>query len=251
MKRDKRMRDAHTNQRTKSLPGIRCLAARLLLAALGCAAFGQATSACAQEIQIGFDFLTVVPRGQFKDNIKNNGYGASGQFLVRVKQSPILVGIDMGGVVYGSETRKETLLPSVPEVRIDVTTGNNIFLTHFLVRAEPRHGAVRPYVDGLIGFKYLFTSTSINIDSENNASETNLSDLTFSYGFGGGVQVRLNPNPKRLEVLLDGKVRYLRGARAEYLREGSIRRENGAVFFDVLRSRTDVVTAQVGIAFRF
>lgn len=251
MKRDKRMRDAHTNQRTKSLPGIRFLAARLLFAALCCAAFGQATAARAQEFQAGVDFLTVLPRGEFKDNIKNNGYGAGGHFLVRLKQSPILVGIDLGGVVYGSETRKVTLLPDVPEVRADVTTSNNIFLTHFLVRAQSRHGAVRPYADGLIGFKYLFTNTSINIDSENGASETNLSDLTFSYGFGGGVQVRLNPNPKRLEVLLDGKVRYLRGSRAEYLREGSIRRENGAVFFDVLRSRTDVVTAQVGITFRF
>ena len=251
MKRDNPMRDAHTNQSTKSLPGIRTLAARLLLASFCCAAFGQAIDARAQEFQIGFDFLTVFPRGEFKDNIKNNGYGAGGDFLVRLKQSPILIGVDLGGVVYGSETRKVTLLADVPEVRADVTTGNNIFLTHLLVRAEPRHGAVRPYADGLIGFKYLFTNTSINIDSENNASETNLSDLTLSYGFGGGVQVRLNPNPKRLEVLLDGKVRYLRGSRAEYLREGSIHRENGAVFFDVLRSRTDVVTAQVGITFRF
>jgi hypothetical protein len=251
MKRDKRMRNDHTNQQIKSPPGIRNLAVRLLLAALCGAAFGQGTDARAQEFQAGVDFLTVLPRGEFKDNIKNNGYGVGGHFLVRLKQSPILVGIDLGGVVYGSETRKVTLLPDVPEVRAEVTTGNNIFLTHFLVRAQPRHGVVRPYADGLIGFKYLFTNTSINIDSENSASETNLSDLTLSYGFGGGVQVRLNPNPKRLEVLLDGKVRYLRGSPAEYLREGSIRRENGAVFFDVLRSRTDVVTAQVGITFRF
>ncbi len=249
------MRDDHTNQPTASLPCVRLLTARLLAARLLCAAFcwaALAQASAAQDFQAGLDFLTVIPRGEFKDNIKNNGYGVGGQFLVRVGPSPILMGVDLGGVVYGSETRRERLLPNVPEVRVDVTTSNNIFLTHLLVRAEPRHGAVRPYLDGLIGFKYLFTKTTINLDSEdNNPSETNLSDLTLSYGFGGGVQVRLNPHPKRLEVLLDGKVRYLRGSRAEYLREGSIRREGGEVFFDVLRSRTDVVTAQVGITFRF
>ncbi|HJQ23952.1 MAG TPA: hypothetical protein VKA60_08540 [Blastocatellia bacterium] len=223
-----------------------------LLAVLCLFAFGELADARAQEFQAGVDFLTVVPRGEFRDNVRNNGYGAGGQFLVRIKQSPLLVGIDLGGVVYGSETRQVGLLPEVPEVRVDVTTSNNIFLTHLLVRAEPRRGAVRPYADGLIGFKYLFTNTSINLDSEgNNPSETNLSDSTLSYGFGGGVHVRLNPHPRRLEVLLDGRVRYLRGSRADYLREGSIRRENGTVFFDVLRSRTDIVTAQVGVTFQF
>jgi len=246
------MRDDHTNQFGRSIFGIRKLAAHLLLAMSCGGAFGFMTEVRAQEFQFGFDFLTVLPRGEFKDNIKNNGYGAGGHFLVRLKQSPILVGIDLGGVTYGSETRRERLLADVPDVRVDVTTKNNIFLTHFLVRAQPRHGAVRPYVDGLIGFKYLFTNTTIDINSEdNNPSDTNLSDLTLSYGVGGGLQIRLNPNRQRPAVLLDAGVRYLRGARAEYLREGSIRRENGAVFFDVLRSRTDVMTAEVVVTFRF
>jgi opacity protein-like surface antigen len=116
---------------------------------------------------------------------------------------------------------------------------------------QPRHGAVRPYVDGLIGFKYLYTNTTIEIDTENSPSDTNLSDVTLSYGVGGGVQVQLTSSRRRPVVLLDAGVRYLRGGRAEYLREGSIQREDGVVFFDVLRSRTDVVTAQVGVTFRF
>jgi hypothetical protein len=241
-----------SKQRTRQVPGPRRRAVRWLIAALCLVAFGEFADARAQEFQAGVDFLTIIPRGEFKDNVRNNGYGAGGQFLVRIKQSPILIGVDLGGVVYGSETRKVTLLPEVPEVRADVTTSNNIFMTHLLVRAEPRRGVVRPYAEGLIGFKYLFTTTSIDLDSEdNNPSETNLSDSTLSYGFGGGLHVRLNPHPRRVEVLLDGRVRYLRGSRAEYLREGSIRRENGNVFFDVLRSRTDIVTAQVGITFQF
>jgi opacity protein-like surface antigen len=229
---------------------VHTLAVRLSAALLCGLAFVQAGTARAQEIQFGFDFLTVFPRGEFRDNISNNGYGAGGHFLVRVKQSVLLVGADVGGVVYGSETRHAQLLADVPDVRVDVTTRNNIVLTHFLARVQPRHGAVRPYVDGLVGFKYLYTNTSIDIGSENNPSETNLSDLTSSYGVGGGVQVQLTSNRRRPAVLLDAGVRYLRGSRAEYLKEGSIDAESG-IFFPVLRSRTDVVTAQVGVTFRF
>jgi hypothetical protein len=214
---------------------------------------GHYAPAQAQEIQFGVDFNTVIPRGGFSENITNNGYGIGAQFLVRVAGSPLLVGADAGFVVYGSEKHKQIFSPSIPEFEVEVKTDNNIALTHLLLRAQPRSGAVRPYVDGLIGFKYLFTDTSITNDfnDEELASTTNFSDFTFSYGFGGGVQVRLAALGNNNEVLLDTKLRYLRGSRAEYLKEGSIRRDSGGVSFDVLSSRTDVVGFQVGVTFRF
>lgn len=117
-------------------------------------------TAPAQEFQAGIDFISVIPNGQFKQNIKNNGYGGGGQFLVRVRQSPFLLGVDLGIVNYGSVSRKEPILPSIPDVRVDVSTDNNIFLAHFLVRAQPRRGDVRPYIDGLLGLKHLFNVSS-------------------------------------------------------------------------------------------
>lgn len=154
---------------------------------------------------------------------------------------------------YGSDEHKEPISETIPELRVKVRTNNNIALTHLLLRAQPRTGNVRPYADALIGFKYLFTNTTILNDSngEELASTKNLSDLVFSYGFGGGVQVRLGRVGRSGDIALDGKVRYLRGARAEYLKEGSVRREDGSVFFDVLSSRTDVVAVQIGVTFRF
>jgi opacity protein-like surface antigen len=165
----------------------------------------------------------------------------------------VLLGVDAGYSLYGSDEHKEPISETIPELQVKVRTNNNIVLTHFLVRAQPRTGNVRPYIDGLIGFKYLFTDTSIINDSsgEELASTKNLSDLTLSYGFGGGVQVRLARLGRNGDISLDGKVRYLRGQQADYLKEGSIRRENGSVSFDVLTSRTDVVTVQVGVTFRF
>src|SRR4030095_12911345 len=206
-----------------------------------------------QEFQLGIDFTTVIPQGEFNRNIRTNGYGVGGQFLVRLANTPILLGVDAGYAVYGSDEHTEPISETIPEVRVKVRTTNNIVFTHFIARAQPRTGKVRPYIDGLIGFKYLFTDTSIinDFNDEEIASTKNLSDGTRSYGVGGGVQIRLARIGTTGDVALDGKVRYLRGQRAEYLKEGSIRRENGSVFFDVLSSRTDVVTVQVGVTFRF
>ena len=50
----------------------------------------------AQSFQVGIDFTTVIPRGEFKQNIENNGYGASGNFLVALGRSPLLGGSGCG-----------------------------------------------------------------------------------------------------------------------------------------------------------
>jgi opacity protein-like surface antigen len=213
---------------------------------------GSVSSADAQQIQVGIDFATVAPRGSFSENVTNNGYGVGGQFLVGLGRSPFHLGVDAAFTNYGSDEHEEPLSTTIPEVDIKVRTDNNIILTHLLLRAQPRSGRVRPYADGLVGLKYLFTRTSINNEfDEEIASTTNLSDTTLSYGFGGGLQVRLANIGSGGDVSFDTKVRYLRGSHAEYLKKGSIRRENGSVSFDVLSSRTDVLTVQVGVTFRF
>jgi len=215
--------------------------------------WGAASSAQAQEIQFGVDVTTVIPTGDFSKNVTNNGYGVGVQFLRSFGKKPLLLGVDAAFATYGSDEHTEPISETIPELRVKVRTNNNITLTHLVLRAQPRTGIVRPYADALIGFKYLSTDTTILNDSndEELTSTKNLSDLVFSYGFGGGVQVRLGRVGRSGDISLDGKVRYLRGSRAEYLKEGSIRRENGSVFFDVLSSRTDVVTVQIGVTFRF
>ena len=155
---------------------------------------GGATIARAQERQAGVYFTTVVPHGEFSENVTNNGYGVSGQILVRLGGSPFLAGGDLGIAVYGSESRREPISTTIPNLQVRVRTTNNIFFSHFVLRAQPRTGPVRPYFDGLIGLKHLFTKTSISdlSDDETIASSTDLSDTALSYGFGGGLQI---PNP--------------------------------------------------------
>jgi len=214
---------------------------------------GGATIVSAQDAaQVGAYFSTIIPRGDFSENVTNNGYGVGGQFLARLAGSPFMAGGDLGISVYGSESRREPISTTIPNLQVRVRTSNNIFLAHFVVRAQPRTGVVRPYFDGLIGLKHLFTRTSISdlTDGETIASSTDLSDTALSYGFGGGLQIPLTKG-REGKVVLDTGVRYLRGGRAEYLRKGSIREVNGQVLFDVLSSRTDVLAVQVGVMFRF
>jgi hypothetical protein len=53
------------------------------------------------------------------------------------------------------------------------------------------------------------------------------------------------------EVLIDFRIRYLFGGEATYLKEGSITVSDGAVEIDARRSRTDLLTYQLGVSFNF
>src|SRR5262249_56238129 len=68
-------------------------AARVLSVSFLSLLIGGATIVGAQDAaQAGVYFTTIVPRGGFSENVTNNGYGASGQFLVPLAGSPILAG---------------------------------------------------------------------------------------------------------------------------------------------------------------
>jgi hypothetical protein len=143
---------------------------------------------------------------------------------------------------------------TIPDALVTVNTNNNLLLVHARARVQPRSGRWRPYVDGLFGFKYIYTKTSIDLGSSCSGSicssvgvdTTNLDDLGLSYGGGGGVMIGLGSAPRRAK--LDLSLRYIAGSESDYLREGAIRRESGQAILDVSHSRTDIVVLYVGIA---
>ncbi len=72
---------------------------------------------------------------------------------------------------------------------------------------------------------------------------------------GGGLLINLY-SPDEGEgsfesLFLDLKVRYLLGTEAEYLKEGSVTIDNGNVYYDVSKSKTDLLITQVGVMFYF
>jgi len=208
--------------------------------------------------QAGGSLTLGFPQNEFADNVDNIGFGLTGQFLFCFPQSPLSVGASMNFLIYGSETYEDQLTQGAP-VYVDVTTTNNIIMTHLLLRLQPPRGSVRPYVDGLLGFNYLWTRTRIeNQVDEEIAGTTNFDDITFGWGGGVGISFRVferreNANyydgPKA--VFIEAGVRYLRGGDAEYLKEGSIQQTGDDFVYDVLQSITDIMTYHLGATIAF
>jgi len=208
--------------------------------------------------QAGCNFTLGFPQGDFKNNVDRIGLGFSGHFLYNLHQSPISAGVSLGFLIYGSETREEPFSTTIPEIMVDVTTRNNIFMCHFLLRFQPIEGKLQPYFDGLFGFNYLWTETGIYNQGSNYeiASNVIFDDWTLSYGAGGGLMIQVyeksqNKTENLFALYIDLGARYLKGGKAEYLREGSIIRENGDIVYEINSSATDLITAHIGITVTF
>lgn len=167
------------------------------------------------------------------------------------------IGISINYLIMGSEGRREPFSTTIPDVEVEVTTTNSIWLGHFVMRMQYPRGIFRPYLDGLVGLNSLVTSTEIDdVDDfdEPIASSTNKSDIAFSYGGGAGLLFKVYEDEKEEEIkviLVDVGVRYIFGGEAEYLTEGSIRRVSGRVTYDVHQSKTDIITGHIGFVVRF
>src|SRR3990167_8747900 len=167
----------------------------------------------------GLNFMLGFPSGEFKENVKRTGFGLSGHFLFLAPalDRPFGIGLNIGYLNYGQETRREPFSLTIPDVTVDVERSNNLVNFHVLFQLGFGSGSVRPFVEGLFGGSYIFTETSIR--SERNGQEvatsTNLDDFAWSYGAGGGVLILLSSGEEGDDVgslFLDLKARYLFGS---------------------------------------
>ena len=205
--------------------------------------------------QAGLGLMMGVPVGEFADNV-DFAAGISGQFDVGVGASPVSIGLEGTYLWYGGESRDVPLV-GLPGLTARVETSNDMYLLHGRVRVQKREGRMRPYVDGLVGFNYLATTTSVageescssvgsgSYCSEDGDSIANLDDLAFSAGGGAGVMVGLGGAPHRMR--LDLSVRYLYGGEAKYLTEEYFPTE-GQAQLEARRSRTDMVFVYIGLS---
>ncbi len=236
---------------------IECLVSLTLVILL---AWGVAPAFSQEKFQAGAHFMLGFPQGEFRQNVENTGFGGNFYFAYRFPRSFLAAGVSLGFSIYGSERREEPLSLTVPDLIVDVRTTNAIVLCHLFLRIQPPQGRFRPYLDGLVGLNYLTTDTSIHeYDGweDNRISSNNYNDLALSYGMGGGaivslVEFRREGSGQRVFSLdLDMGIRFLKGGEAEYLKKGSVHREDGFVTYDVYRSKTDILKAYLGVSFIF
>ncbi|MCY3772426.1 MAG: hypothetical protein OXG98_10465 [Gemmatimonadetes bacterium] len=211
----------------------------------------------------GIGILGGFPTGEFGENVKNPGIGLSGFAGYMIPRTPAVIGLDLGYMIYGHERRTEQFSLTIPDVLVDVVTENNIFSMNAFLRLQTKSDPLRFYVEGVVGFHYLFTSTTIEelfgFSGEDIASSTNLDDFAFTKGVGGGLLIELwrggedrTPQNRSLRtVSLDFRMRYHDGSQADYLKRGDIVRRAGTAELNITKSTTDLITAHLGIALDF
>jgi hypothetical protein len=210
--------------------------------------------------QAGLNFLMGFPQSDFSENVDHTGFGLSGHFAYQIPQTPVALGAALGFLIYGRESRKEPLSPTIPDIVVRVETTNNILTGHLLLRVQPMTGdaRVRSYLEGLLGFHYLWTETSLKGSDwdDNDISSKNYDDVAMSYGGGGGLMIRVYQGKKEqsegfYSINIDVGARYLFGGEATYLKEGDIKRENGTVIYSPSQSTTDLLITTVGVTVTF
>ncbi|TDJ00581.1 MAG: hypothetical protein E2O76_05050 [Caldithrix sp.] len=70
----------------------------------------------AQDFQVAVNFLLGQPKDEFKENVEDFGFGIGGMFAFRPGNSPLLIGVDVEYMIYGSETRKVPFSLTIPDV---------------------------------------------------------------------------------------------------------------------------------------
>ena len=211
----------------------------------------------------GFGILGGFPSGEFGDNVKNPGIGISGYVGYMIPRAPAVIGLDLGYLIYGHERRTEQFSLTIPDVLVGVVTENNIFSMNAFLRLQTNPNPLRFYVEGFVGFHYLFTSTTIEdlprFSGEDIASSTNLDDFAFTKGVGGGLLIevwngseeRTPQNRSLRSVSLELRMRYHDGSEADYLKRGDIVRRSGTAELNITKSTTDLITAHFGVAIDF
>lgn len=213
-----------------------------------------------ERFQAGGFFMMGTPQNDFRDFVQRGAYGGNFYFAHRLGRSPVLLGAGFGFMFYGWNEREVPFSQTVPDVFVDVVTMNYVLRGHVFLRMQPSRGRLRPYLDALLGLNHLRTDTRVEDDGWDNqeaiASTNWIQDTAVSYGMGGGLMIPLRYHSNRrgkgsTGIYLDIGMRFLKGGRAEYMVENREIETGGAPLYDVVASKTDLLTAHIGISFMF
>lgn len=193
-----------------------------------------------------------LPQGPFRDQLDKAGFGMKGTVGLHVPQSPLYAGIDFSFLTFGTDRRKEVFSSNIPDVRVQVDNSYNMASGLGLLRFTGQDFVFRPYIEGLLGFNYLFTQSTVRSGGEEVASDINLDDFAPAYGIGAGVQYLIWDGQQVYGTLmyLNMQLRYIRGGNAEYVLPGTIDTSGQAAQFDTADSRTDTAYIQIGMSIR-
>lgn len=208
---------------------------------------------------IAFGVQVAQPTGQFKQQYDGYPIGVAANFSAPLSRSPLEIGFGYAWNNMGSQTEEVSVLvgQDIDGDNIyengDLQIRSNTNRFQMMARLRPFNGMIQPYVDGVAGLETYRTKTTIEVVSdyvgysEGQNADTQLFDMTYSFGWAAGLRIRLAPN-----IFLDGRFESLIGGPAKYIDQNSIEVINATdLDFEIKSSRTDKFTYQLGLAATF
>lgn len=197
---------------------------------------------------LGMSFIVGAPLEHFSDFV-GAGYGA--EFSGRLQLEPqgiVSLRADMGFLIYGYDSR--TVAGCGCDTK--VYTSNGIFFGGIGPELAVPLDWARPYLNAFVGFGYFSTSSSEGSGwwDEDPVYTEYLGDGTFSWGFGGGIEVNLRQGPTPLFLNLGA--RYHQNGIMKYLTEGDIQdNPDGSVTVFPVVSEANLISFRIGLTVGF
>jgi opacity protein-like surface antigen len=222
-----------------------------------------------EQTTFGMNLHVISPQGAFRQEIERLGVGIQFGGSYRFSGTPFALGGEFAFHNYGIDSRDEPLSTTIPDLKVRVENSYNQLAFLLVGRAEPNpSGGFRPYLEALWGGNYFFTETSIrnrfSTDDEPIARDTNIDDWALTWGGGAGIQLLVHETTGEVfdgigndlknvptKIFVNIGARYLLGNEATYLKEGSVRVNNGQVTYETSRSKTDMMIIQLGVTVKF
>ena len=196
-------------------------------------------------------FTTAFPMGEFKDFTASTGFGTTTEFFFFTpsEKVPYGVGLNFSYVSYGLRFVND---PYDNELSLSFNKANNFASVHILFQVGSYSGSVRPYFETLFGGSYIFSNTEIGYDYYGPISLW-IDDWAWSYGAGVGLKFLSLGDAyfNHVSVYIDLKVRYLFGTTTSYLDRQSIIFYYDTIEYSLIESKTDMLTASIGLYFFF
>lgn len=192
-----------------------------------------------------------IPTGEFDRTLGKNMFMLDAHLAYPLGHIPVL----QGGFAFGYSVmgKNERTVPITTDYQGitegTLTTRCKVFSYHPLLRLNPLQGHIRPYVDGMVGFRQFSTTSKVTADGvEGNISkERDQTDVAFSTGWAAGVMVTLGDL-----AYVEARVERFDSGKATYADPESVTvSDQGVVGFNTLTSNTDVTNVLVGIGVRF
>lgn len=227
------------------------LVSKLLFIALICSG-----SLNGQDYNIDFSFALGNPQGSFAQSLDRNAYGVDASVTAKIPNMPVHIGAGFIYQNFGWTERNEYFNSNIHEVDVRVRTTNNMVTPHLLLRLEPAFGRLSPFLEGSVGFNYLYTHSAVINDWDEEMSGTvNYDYITSNFGMGGGLKFRLyegfDDDGEYMGVALVLRVRRMIGGEALYLREGDLVSTSSGLEYNLSKSRTDLTTFNIGFMLNF